>query len=115
VPADPDGTQRWHLCDGTALSRTTYATLFSAIGTTYGTGDGSTTFNIPDLLGRVPVGAGAGSGLTARALGVKSGQQEITTVEYGDSAPNHGVAIPSDYADNNMPPYTTIGHIVKIA
>lgn len=46
------------LCDGAAVSRTTYAGLFSAIGTVYGAGDGSTTFNLPDLQGRVPVGKG---------------------------------------------------------
>ena len=46
----------WLICDGSAVSRTTYANLFSVIGTTYGTGDGSATFNIPDLQGRVPVG-----------------------------------------------------------
>lgn len=44
------------LCDGSAVSRTTYANLFSAIGTTYGVGNGSTTFNIPNLSGRMPVG-----------------------------------------------------------
>jgi microcystin-dependent protein len=44
------------LCDGSAISRTTYSSLFDAIGTAYGTGDGSTTFNIPNLKGRVPVG-----------------------------------------------------------
>lgn len=48
--------------DGSALSRTTYATLFSAIGTTYGAGDGSTTFNIPDRRGNVGRGAGTSSG-----------------------------------------------------
>ena len=46
----------WLICDGSAISRTTYANLFSVIGTTYGAGDGSTTFNIPNLQGRVPVG-----------------------------------------------------------
>jgi microcystin-dependent protein len=46
------------LCDGSAVSRTTYATLFGVIGTTYGTGNGTTTFNLPDLQGRVPVGKG---------------------------------------------------------
>lgn len=46
----------WLICDGSAVSRTTYADLFSVIGTTYGTGDGSTTFNIPNLKGKVPVG-----------------------------------------------------------
>ena len=39
----------WQLCDDTALSRTTYARLFAVIGTAYGTGDGSSTFNVPDL------------------------------------------------------------------
>jgi microcystin-dependent protein len=43
-------------CDGTAVSRSTYATLFSVIGTTYGVGDGSTTFNLPNLQDNVPVG-----------------------------------------------------------
>lgn len=44
------------LCDGSAVSRTTYAALFSIISTTYGVGDGSTTFNLPNLQGRIPVG-----------------------------------------------------------
>ena len=39
----------WLACDGTAVSRTTYATLFGVVGTTFGTGDGSTTFNLPSL------------------------------------------------------------------
>jgi len=44
------------LCDGTAVSRTTYADLFAVIGTTYGVGDNSTTFNVPDLQGKFPQG-----------------------------------------------------------
>ena len=52
----PDG---WALCNGQAVSRTTYATLFSRIGTTFGSGDGSTTFNLPDFRNRFPVGAGS--------------------------------------------------------
>jgi len=48
----------WLLCDGSPVSRTTYAGLFALIGTTYGAGDGSTTFNVPDLRGSVVVGAG---------------------------------------------------------
>lgn len=47
----------WLKCDGSAISRTTYAALFNVIGTTYGAGDGSTTFNLPNLIdGRVPFG-----------------------------------------------------------
>lgn len=53
----PDGFL-W--CDGAAYSRTEYPELFAAIGTKYGAGDGSTTFNVPDLTERVPVGAGDG-------------------------------------------------------
>ena len=47
----------WYLCEGGAISRSTYAALFSAIGTTYGVGDGSTTFNVPDFRDRAPYGA----------------------------------------------------------
>jgi microcystin-dependent protein len=47
---------KWLLCNGQAVSRTTYATLFAMIGTTYGAGDSSTTFNIPNIKGRVVVG-----------------------------------------------------------
>jgi microcystin-dependent protein len=63
----------WLLANGDAISRTTYSSLFSAIGTTYGTGDGSTTFNLPDLRGRLPMGAGTGVGLNASGTGVTSG------------------------------------------
>ncbi len=48
----------WLSCDGAAVSRTTYANLFALVGTTYGEGDGSTTFNVPDMRGRSIVGAG---------------------------------------------------------
>ena len=46
----------WLVCDGSAVSRTTYSALYAVIGTTYGVGDGSNTFNVPDLKGRSPVG-----------------------------------------------------------
>ncbi len=49
----------WLLCDGSAVSRTTYADLWSLIGPTYGSGNGSTTFNVPNLKGRIPVGLDA--------------------------------------------------------
>lgn len=50
----------WLLCDGSAVSRTTYAALFAILGTTYGAGNGSTTFNLPDLRGKIPVGRDSG-------------------------------------------------------
>jgi microcystin-dependent protein len=52
-------------CDGTAVNRTTYANLFAIIGTTYGVGDGSTTFNVPDLTDRVVVGKSPGKALAS--------------------------------------------------
>jgi len=65
----------WLLCDGTAKSRTTYAALFAAIGTAYGAGDGSTTFNIPNLQGRVPVGKNTGTFATLGATGGEEAHQ----------------------------------------
>lgn len=60
----------WLLCDGAAVSRTTYATLFGIISTTFGVGDGSTTFNVPDLRQRFPLGkAGSGTGATLGGTG----------------------------------------------
>lgn len=60
----------WLICDGTAISRTTYASLFNRIGTTYGVGDGTTTFNIPDFRQRFPLGkAAAGTGSTLGSTG----------------------------------------------
>ena len=52
-------------CNGSAVSRTTYADLFGVIGTTYGAGDGSTTFNLPDLEDNVPVGKSPGKALAS--------------------------------------------------
>lgn len=54
----------WLLCNGQAVSRTTYASLFSVIGTTYGTGDGSTTFNVPNLEAKFPRMEAANRGVT---------------------------------------------------
>jgi microcystin-dependent protein len=64
------------LCDGSLYLRTgAMAGLFSVIGTSYGAGDGSSTFAVPDARGRVGLGTGAGSGLTARTIGQKLGEE----------------------------------------
>lgn len=65
----------WLLCDGTAVSRTNYLSLFNALGTSYGVGDGSTTFNLPDLRGRIPVGKNSG---TFATLGSTGGAETVT-------------------------------------
>lgn len=61
----------WLICDGSAVSRTDYKELFQIIGVTYGEGDGLTTFNLPDLTGRVAIGPN-----TAHLLGTSGGQEE---------------------------------------
>ena len=66
----------WLLCDGTLYNRYDFVDLFGAIGYTYGGADNS--FNVPDLRGRVGVGAGSGPGLTNRTLGGKSGEETHT-------------------------------------
>jgi microcystin-dependent protein len=65
----------WHVCDGSAISRAFNPVLFGMLGTTYGPGDGSTTFNLPNFSGRSPVGAGLGSGLTLRHVGDTGGEE----------------------------------------
>jgi len=67
----------WLVCDGRSVSRTTYAHLFRAIGTSFGSSD-ATTFMLPDGRGRVPGAIGSGPGLTARALGTSTGQETMT-------------------------------------
>jgi microcystin-dependent protein len=71
------------LCDGTAYSRTTYAALFTAIGTAYGVGDGSTTFNVPDFRGIFPRGVDNGAGNDPDTL-------SRTAVNGGNSGDNVG-------------------------
>ena len=97
----------WLLCDGSAVSRTTYANLFAAIGTAFGTGDGSTTFNLPDLRGRVAVGKDnmggsaasrmttAGSGVDGATLGANGGAEThtLTTPQMPAHSHNTGATI----------------------
>lgn len=63
------------VCDGSEVSRAGLAALFAIVGTTYGAGNGSTTFNLPDFRGRSPMGFGSGPGLTARSLGQTLGAE----------------------------------------
>lgn len=69
----PEG---WNLCDGSLLQVSQYSALYALLGTTFG-GNGSTTFGVPDLRGRLPVGQGTGPGLTARALAQTGGASQV--------------------------------------
>jgi microcystin-dependent protein len=76
----------WLLCNGAAVSRTTYAALFAVLGTVYGAGDGSTTFNVPNKVDRVGVGAGS-----SYARGAAGGAVSVTTSSAGSH--NHTGAV----------------------
>lgn len=89
----------WLICDGRAISRTTYAELFAVIGTTYGSGDGSTTFNIPDLRGNVAVGSNE-----TYILGTSGGEatHTLTTDEMPSHSHELGIAVNGVDADYRM-------------
>jgi microcystin-dependent protein len=88
--------QGWFLCQGQLLSIAQNQALFSLLGTTYG-GNGTTTFALPDLRGRVPIGTGQGAGLTNRVLGEKSGQNTVTLISTNIPVHTHtsAIAIPA--------------------
>ena len=134
--------KNWLICNGSAVSRTTYAKLFSVIGTTYGQGDGATTFNLPNLAGKVAVGSG-----TDYVLGSSGGEETHTltatempshthTIGSGRALVNAngagtactaaggsalGFAFMTEIADatggggahNNMQPYVVTNYIIK--
>jgi microcystin-dependent protein len=69
----------WALCNGQLLPIRQYTALFSLLGVNYG-GDGKTTFALPDLQGRVPIGQGDGAGLTPRVVGEAGGESTVTVI-----------------------------------
>lgn len=83
----------WALCEGQLLPINSNQALFSILGTTYG-GDGRTTFGLPDLRGRVPVGVGSGPGLTNMRAGDKKGTETNTLTS--SNMPAHGHSVKTD-------------------
>lgn len=126
----------WLLCNGAAVSRVTYSTLFGIISTTYGIGDGSTTFNLPDLKGKVPVGLDAGQAefdalaevggekthtliiaeipphVHTIATKFESGLIDIDSGTAADASKNTG-STGGGGAHNNLQPYLVINYIIK--
>ena len=86
------------MCDGTAKSRSTYAALFQIIGTAFGAGDGGTTFNVPNLVGRFPYGAAGGQ------LGQTGGSADSTLPYH-----SHGGSISSAGAHNHSVSNVAVG------
>lgn len=121
------------MCDGAAVSRTTYSRLFTAINTTYGTGDGSTTFNLPDTRQRFPLGlATSGTGSTLGGTG--GSVDHLHTVDppnTASTAPSstvaatnltgsaastthtHDVDISQFNSGTNNPPFIVFNYIIK--
>ncbi len=80
-------------CDGSAVSRTTYSDLFDVIGTSYGAGDGSTTFNLPDLSGRVVIGESV-----AHLFASTGGESSHTLIDF----PSHSHSVPAHGHGNDF-------------
>src|SRR5262245_17975390 len=99
--AAPAAPALYLLCDGAAVSRLTYPDLFTVIGVTWGQGDGVVTFNVPDLRGRAPIGAGQGTGLTNRPFVQPAGSEALR-------AHAHGVVLTTGtQTANHTHPFTT--------
>lgn len=124
----------WRLCDGSTVLRSSdLGQVLVSAGLPFGTGDGSTTVNIPDFRGRVSLGAGQGSGLTNRFLGNTLGEESHTlslsempshgmhgAAQYGmDGGPYQAIQPSgstdrgSDSAHNNMSPSLVVNFIIK--
>ena len=133
-------TPYWLICDGSAVSRTAYASLFAVINTIFGSGDGSTTFNLPDMRGRTPIGAGQSVGLSNRILAQQLGEEihQLTVPEMpahshtvnlndGASPGNNNIAeqqenggpttntsfVGGNIGHNNMQPSLVLNYIIK--
>ncbi len=97
----------WAYCDGQLLPISNNPALFSLIGTIFG-GDGSTTFALPDLRGRVAIHAGQGAGLTNRTFGGKSGAETTTLSESNLPAHSHALKASSDAGATPAPSGKTL-------
>jgi microcystin-dependent protein len=129
----------WLECGGQAVSRTTFAALFAVIGATYGVGNGSTTFNLPDLRGRVTAGrddmggftadrlvGGAPEGVDGATLGAAGGHklhqliiEEAPTLnvqaafQMGSDSAAVGYEAPAGGMHNNVQPTMILNKIIK--
>lgn len=98
-------------CDGSAVSRTTYARLFAVIGTTFGVGNGTTTFNLPQTQRQVIVGRGgtAVNASLANTLGSQYGEEQHTLVQAEIPAHTHGSVVSSSSGANTISGSGTVG------
>ena len=92
----------YQLCQGQLLSISQNTALFSILGTTYG-GNGTSTFALPDLRGRGPIGQGSGPGLSPINLGQSAGAENVTILTSNMPAHNHTIAVSTAAGAQNSP------------
>ena len=99
----------WAYCDGQLLAIASYTALFSLLGTTYG-GDGRTTFALPDLRGRAPIGPRHGPGLSSYGLGQRGGVETVTLNLTQIPSHSHTAVLgPTSVATISIPANSTAG------
>jgi microcystin-dependent protein len=108
----------WKLCDGEVLNIQQYASLWAVVGTTYG-GDGESTFALPDLRSRVPVGTGTAEGRPAYALAQKAGAEAVPTEDVsfgsgGSPSTTVNVVRPEQVSNSNVQPIIALHYIICI-
>ena len=111
----------WAFCEGQLLSISSHTALFSLLGTIYG-GDGRTTFALPDMRGRSPIGQGHGSGLTPRSFGQRGGVESVTLNQLqmpshthsvnSSGSPSASVKATTETADSRVPPVVQAGDVL---
>ena len=104
----PDG---YLLCNGGAVSRSTYADLFAVISTTYGAGDGSTTFNVPQLQGKMPQGYDGNTYNLAGTGGANTVTVAVTNNQAATNATNQSVTVTGSISNTSLTTAQLASHI----
>jgi microcystin-dependent protein len=94
--------ENWAFCDGRLVNISDYQALYSLLGTRFG-GDGVRTFALPDLRGKLPIGQGAGPGLTPRYLAQAGGSEKVTLVEAQIPSHSHAFNATTNGAEASSP------------
>jgi microcystin-dependent protein len=103
----------WSLADGSAISRTSNASLFTVSGTSFGSGDGSTTFNSPNLKGRTPVGVSS-SQTAFDALGETGGAKSHTLVSAEMPSHNHNISLTASGNTSETPRSSSMRSVAQV-
>lgn len=131
--AGPTAPTGYLICDGSAVLRSTFASLFATIGTAYGSGNGTTTFNVPNLQDRFTIGKGnlvtslgdSGGDFDhshttpdlSTTSDTESADSDVDDFTGGTSVParehTHFVSIPANFTGNANPPYLALNFIIK--